>query len=127
MNTAQIEQTLLAHIQKWEHFNTVVLARENRNFKPPKSLWGRVTILGGVNTIRSVSDEPCILQQGTLVIQLFAPENVGTAEIKHKADSLANHLKAKQFGKLETLAPSVINVGFNEFYQINVSVPWRYY
>lgn len=105
----------------------MVLARENRNFKPPKSLWGRVTILGGVNTICSVSDEPCILQQGTLVIQLFAPENVGTAEIKHKADSLANHLKAKQFGKLETLAPSVINVGFNEFYQINVSVPWRYY
>ena len=84
--------------------------------------------MGGVNQVRSISDKPDIMQQGTLVIQLFCPQDLGTVAIKQKADSLAQHLKAKQLGRLELLAPSIINVPSNDgIYQINVSVPYRYY
>lgn len=127
MNSFHIEQTLLTHIKAWDYFDDVPLAKENRNFKPPDGIWGRVTILGGVNQVRSISDKPDIMQQGTLVIQLFCPQDLGTVAIKQKADSLAQYLKAKQLGRLELLAPSIINAGFHDYYQINVSVAWRYY
>lgn len=128
MNSFHIEQTLLTHIKAWEHFDDVPLAKENRNFKPPDGIWGRVTILGGINQVRSISNTPNILQQGTLVIQLFCPQDLGTVKIKIWSDSLAQYLKAKQLGRLELLAPSIINVPSNDgIYQINVSVPYRYY
>lgn len=127
MNSFHIEQTLLTHIKAWDYFDDVPLSKENRNFKPPDGIWGRVTILGGVNQVRSISNTPDILQQGTLVIQLFCPQDLGTVAIKQKADSLANHLQTRRFGRLELLAPSIINAGFHDYYQINVSVAWRYY
>lgn len=128
MNSLQIEQTILGHIKSWEYFDDVPLAKDNRNVKPTNGVWGRVAILGGINSIMSLSDKPCVLQVGTLVVQLFCAENQGTVKIKTWADSLAQHLKAKQLGRLELLAPSIINVPSNDgIYQINVSVPYRYY
>ena len=105
------------------------MGKDNKNFKPPKNgVWGRVTVLGGINAITSLSDEPCVLEVGTLIVQLFTSENSGTVAIKTQADSLAKHLKAKQLERLELLAPSIISVPSNDgIYQINVSVPYRYY
>ena len=129
MNTLKIEQLILNHIVTWEHFDPKRLARENRNFTPPKDgVWGHVTVLGGINNIASIGNEPCVMQVGTLIVQLFCWENTGTAELKRHADSLANHLKAYSVDKLELLAPSIINVpSVDGLYQINVSVPYRYY
>lgn len=129
MNSTTIERLILSHIARWEHFNPALMGKDNVNFKPPKKgVWGRVTVLGGINHINSVSDEPCVLEVGTLIVQLFTAENSGTVEIKTQADSLAKHLKAKQLERLELLAPSIINVGNSDgFYQVNVSVPYRYY
>lgn len=129
MNSTTIEQLILSHIAMWEHFNPALMGKDNVNFKPPKKgVWGRVTVLGGINHINSMSDEPCVLEVGTLVVQLFTDENSGTFAIKTHADSLAEHLKAKQLERLELLAPSIINVPSNDgIYQINVSVPYRYY
>lgn len=128
MNSLEIEQIILNHIATWQHFDPKRLARDNRNTSPKDGVWGRVSILGGINAIASLSDEPCVLQVGTLVVQLFCTENQGTVKIKTWADGLAQHLKAKQLGRLELLAPSIINVPSNDgIYQINVSVPYRYY
>lgn len=129
MNSTTIERLILSHIARWEHFNPALMGKDNVNFKPPKKgVWGRVTVLGGINHINSVSDEPCVLEVGTLIVQLFTAENSGTVEIKTQADSLAKHLKAKQLERLELLAPSIINVGNSDgFYQVNVSVPYRYH
>lgn len=129
MNSLEIEQIILTHIATWQHFDPKRLARDNRNIASPKDgVWGRVSILGGINAITSLSDEPCVLQVGTLVVQLFCRENQGTVKIKTWADSLAKHLKAKQLGRLELLAPSIISVpSADGIYQINVSVPYRYY
>lgn len=129
MNTLKIEQLILQRISQWEHFDPKRLARENRNFTPPKDgVWGHVTVLGGINNIASIGNEPCIVQVGTVIVQLFCRENTGTVELKRHADSLANHLKAYSVDKLELLAPSIINVpSVDGLYQINVSVPYRYY
>lgn len=129
MNSLQIEQLILQRISQWEHFDKNRLARDNRNLKPPNDgVWGRITVAGGINNIASIGNEPCIMQVGTLIIQLFCRENVGTVELKRHADSLAKHLKAYTVDKLELLAPSIINVpSVDGLYQINVSLPYRYY
>lgn len=132
MNSTTIERLILSHIARWEHFDPALMGKDNVNFKPPKKgVWGRVTVLGGINHINSVSDEPCVREVGTLIVQLFDRENTGTAEIKRHADSLSNHLSCQILGddgELELLAPSIINVGNSDgFYQINVSVPYRYH
>ncbi|MCL1623818.1 DUF4128 domain-containing protein [Moraxella sp. Tifton1] len=129
MNSVTIERLILSHIARWEHFDPALMGKDNVNFKPPKKgVWGRVTVLGGINHINSMSDEPCVLEVGTLIVQLFTTENSGTVAIKTQADSLAKHLKAKQLERLELLAPSIISVpSIDGIYQINVSVPYRYY
>lgn len=129
MNSLHIEQLILQRISQWEYFDPKRLARDNRNVPPPTDgIWGRVTILGGINHIASMGNEPCIMQVGTLTVQLFCQENTGTAMLKRQADSLANHLKAYSVDKLELLAPSIITVpSVDSLYQINVSVPYRYY
>ena len=129
MNSVTIERLILSHIERWEHFNPTLMGRDNRNFKPPKNgVWGRVTVLGGINHINSMSDEPCVLEVGTLTVQSLDRENSGTVAIKTQADSLAKHLKGKQLGRLELLAPSIISVpSIDGIYQINISVPYRYY
>ena len=129
MNSETNEQHILSQNKRGEHVNTAPMGKDNMNFRPPKKgIWGRVTVLGGINHINSVSDEPCVLEVGTLIVQLFTAENSGTVAIKTQADSLAKHLKAKQLERLELLTPSIINVpSIDGIYQINITVPYRYY
>lgn len=126
MHSQTIERLILEHIRTWQHYQ--LLARDNQAFTPPNdSIWGRVTVVGGVNQIKSVST-PCILETGTLIVQLFVKQHQGTADIKGMADSLAEHLALQQLGRLELLAPSITNVpAIDSLYQLNVSVPYRYY
>lgn len=128
MNSLEIERLIMSHFVKWEHFNQTRTARANRNFTPPKSgIWYRITILGGINHIASISDAPCVREVGTLIVQLFDGENLGTKDIKSQADSLAKHLGCTMLDDLELLAPSLIDVGASgNYYQINVSVPYRF-
>ena len=129
MNSLHIEQLILQRISQWQYFDKNRLSRDNRNITPPNDgIWGKVTVSGGINHIASIGNEPCIMQVGTVIVQLFCRENTGTAELKRHADSLANHLKAYTADKLELLAPSIINVpSVDGLYQINVSLPYRYY
>ena len=130
MNSQLIENLILSRMQAWQHFDDKRIERTNRKCAVPKTgVWSRVTIKGGINQIHSMSDKPCILQVGTVIVQLFDRIGNGTQAIKTRADSLANHLSCYTTGKLELLAPSVIDIGDdgNGFYQINVSIPYRYY
>ncbi|WFF39291.1 DUF4128 domain-containing protein [Moraxella nasibovis] len=129
MNSVDIENKVLKHLTAWEHFDKTRFFRSNRKFEPPNNgIWQVVSIVGGINRIQSMSDKPCILQLGTVIVQVFAHIGLGTQGIKMQADSLANHLACYTDGKLELLAPSIINAdASNGFYQINVSVPYRYY
>lgn len=130
MNSVKIENLILSRIKEWEHFDDKRIERTNRKCVVPKTgVWSRVTIKGGINHIQSMSDKPCILQVGTVIVQLFDRIGNGTQAIKTRADSLANHLGCYTADKLELLAPSVIDIGDdgNGFYQINVLIPYRYY
>ncbi|AKG14164.1 phage tail terminator-like protein [Moraxella bovoculi] len=129
MNSLKIERLIMSHFMKWEHFNQTRTARANRNFTPPVSgIWYRISILGGINHIASLSDRPCVREVGTLIVQIFDDDGNGTKNIKQTADSLAKHLGCTMLDDLELLAPSVIDVGASgDYYQINVSVPYRYY
>ena len=130
MNSAKIENLVLSRMQAWQHFDDKRIARSNRKCGVPSDgVWSRVTIKGGINHIHSMSDKPCILQVGTVIVQLFDRIGSGTQAIKTRADSLANHLGCYTVDKLELLAPSIIDIGDdgNGFYQINVSIPYRYY
>ena len=130
MNSAKIENLILSRIKDWQNFDDKRIVRTNRKFETPKTgVWSRVTIKGGINSIASMSDKPCIKEVGTVIIQLFESIGNGTHAIKIQADSLAHHLGCYTIDKLELLAPSIIDVGDdgNGFYQINVSIPYRYY
>ena len=129
MNSLEIERLIITHMADWDYFNPQKIARSNVNFKPPKTgIWYRFSVLGGVNLIHSINDKPCVLQQGTVIVQLFAPHGTGTGELKTQADSLAEHLGCYKADKLELLAPSVLDMGDDNhgYYQINVSIPYRY-
>lgn len=128
MNSLEIEKQIMTHLSEWDLFDKAKTARLNRNFTPPKTgVWIRVSVVGGINHIACMNDKPCVREVGTLIIQLFDRENTGTAELKRHADSLARHLSCYKAERLELLAPSIINAGVSDgFYQINVSVPYRY-
>lgn len=75
-----------------------------------------------------MGDMPCTREVGTVIVQLFDRENTGTGNLKAYADSLARHLSYYKADKLELLTASVIDIGIDgrEFYQYNVSIPYRY-
>lgn len=128
MHSLEIEKSIIQHLMTWQYFKKEHTARLNRNFIPPKTgVWIRPTVLGGVNHIACMNEKPHIREVGTLIIQVFDRENAGTADLKRQADSLAQHFSCVLLDSLELLAPSINDVGVNDgFYQINVSIPYRY-
>ena len=129
MHSIEIEKLINARLLALPNLDLKRVAWVNQNFKPPHAgLWLRPTVLGGINFMSGMSNEPCLRENGTFIIQVFCRENEGTGNAKVYADSLAKHFAFYKVDKLEILAPSVITVGIddNNFYQINVSFPYRY-
>lgn len=129
MHSIEIEKLINARLLALPNLDLKRVAWLNQNFKPPHAgLWIRPTVLGGINFMSGMSNEPCLRENGTFIIQVFCRENEGTGNAKVYADSLAKHFAFYKVDKLEILAPSVITVGIddNNFYQINVSFPYRY-
>ena len=129
MHSIEIEKLINARLLALPNLDLKRVAWVNQNFKPPHTgFFIRPTILGGINFMSGMSNEPCLRENGTFIIQVFCRENEGTGNAKVYADSLAKHFAFYKVDKLEILAPSVITVGIddNNFYQINVSFPYRY-
>ena len=129
MHSIEIEKLINARLLALPNLDLKRVAWVNKNFKPPTTgFFIRPTILGGINFMSGMSDKPCLRENGTFIIQVFCRENEGTGNAKVYADSLAKHFAFYKVDKLEILAPSVITVGIddNNFYQINVSLPYRY-
>lgn len=129
MHSIEIEKLINARLLALPNLDLKRVAWVNQNFTPPiTGFFIRPTILGGINFMSGMSNEPCLRENGTFIIQVFCRENEGTGNAKVYADSLAKHFAFYKVDKLEILAPSVITVGIddNNFYQINVSFPYRY-
>ena len=129
MHSIEIEKLINARLLALPNLDLKRVAWLNQNFTiPTTGVWLRPTVLGGINFMSGMSNEPCLRENGTFIIQVFCRENEGTGNAKVYADSLAKHFAFYKVDKLEILAPSVITVGIddNNFYQINVSFPYRY-
>lgn len=129
MHSIEIEKLINARLLALPNLDLKRVAWLNQNFKPPiTGFFIRPTILGGINFMSGMNNKPCLRENGTFIIQVFCRENEGTGNAKVYADSLAKHFAFYKVDKLEILAPSVITVGIddNNFYQINVSFPYRY-
>ena len=129
MHTLEIEKLVIVRLMTWQYFDKSRTARPNTNFTPPLTgTWIRPTVLGGINFMSGMSDMPCTREVGTVIVQLFDRENTGTGNLKTYADSLASHLSYHKADKLELLTASVIDIGIDgrQFYQYNVSIPYRY-
>lgn len=128
MNSLTIEKIIMSHLLTLPNFDKTKVARVNHNFTPPPTgIWYRVNIVGGVNVVACINEKPCTREIGTLILQVFDRENNGTAKLKQACDELAKHFAYFSQENLELLTPSIINVGVdNGFYQMNVSISYRY-
>ena len=130
MHSIEIEKLIIARLLTWQYFDKSRTARPNVNFKPPHAgFFIRPTILGGINFMSGMADKPCTREVGTVIVQCFDREGQGTGNLKRFTDALANHLAYYKADKLELLAPSIIDAGFDpntKFYQMNVSIGYRY-
>lgn len=65
-------------------------------------------------------------QIGLLVIQIFVPENVGSATARGYADTLAGFFRRVSQSGIDFRLPTTTIVGIsNGWYQINLSVPYH--
>ena len=130
MHSIEIEKLINTRLLALPNLDLKRVAWVNQNFKPPHAgLWIRPTVLGGINFMSGMADKPCLRENGTFIIQCFDREGQGTGNLKRFADTLANHLAYYKADKLELLTPSIIDAGFDpntKFYQINVSIGYRY-
>lgn len=130
MHSIEIEKLINARLLALPNLDLKRVAWVNQNFTIPKAgLWIRPTVLGGINFMSGMSDKPCSREVGTVIVQCFDREGQGTGNLKRFADALAQHLAYYKADKLELLTPSIIDAGFDpntKFYQINVSIGYRY-
>ena len=130
MHSIEIEKLINTRLLALPNLDLKRVAWVNQNFTiPTTGLWIRPTVLGGINFMSGMADKPCLRENGTFIIQVFCRENEGTGNLKRFADALAQHLAYYKADKLELLTPSIIDAGFDpstKFYQINVSVAYRY-
>ena len=130
MHSIEIEKLINARLLALPNLDLKRVAWVNQNFTPPiTGFFIRPTILGGINFMSGMSDKPCLRENGTFIIQCFDREGQGTGNLKRFADALAQHLAYYKADKLELLTPSIIDAGFDpntKFYQMNVSIGYRY-
>ena len=130
MHSIEIEKLINTRLLALPNLDLKRVAWVNQNFKPPHTgLWIRPTVLGGINFMSGMADKPCLRENGTFIIQCFDREGQGTGNLKRFADALAQHLAYYKADKLELLTPSIIDAGFDpntKFYQMNVSIGYRY-
>ena len=127
MNNAIIEQLVRARVADWEYFEVEKFTSENINFDTPEGIWFELFIQSGANTVVGIADRPIVRELGAVVIQIYCNKNEMTGRVKELADSLGEHLRHYQSGKLTLLTPSATNVGAsNGGYLYSVRVPYRY-
>lgn len=129
MNDILIEQLITSHLLKFPNIDPKRITKPNVNYTPPTAgVWMRVFVKSTVNIVASVTAEPCVIENGLLIIQVFDRENNGTGVVKAFASALAGHFNCKQLGSLNLWAATINDVGLdgNGFYQFNVSVPYEF-
>jgi len=105
------------------------IAYENVKFKQPTSgSWVRLTIRNGDARQASIANSPLNRYIGVIVVDVFVPEDTGTATARQLAESAAAVFRNVQFsvtgsGTITTRVPTIFPVGVqNGWLQLSMSV-----
>lgn len=105
----------------------------NKKFEPPKTTaWVALTILTGIGRQASLgASNPLHRFTGVIQIDVFAPEDTGTATARGHADTIGDIYRRQQFsysssGTITCDTPYITDRGIeNGWHRLVVSIPYR--
>jgi hypothetical protein len=109
-----------------DNWTYTTIAWENVEFDTPNNdYWVRFNILNGDGDYRGINNLK--RHTGIIVVQLFAPRNVGTSTIRLYADYASSLFDSRKFSDVVCGVASIETIGTDEiWHQINVNIPyWR--
>jgi hypothetical protein len=134
MTFEQIRAIVIGRMQQWTGIPAANVDYPNnaKPFEPAgKTIWARLAEIPGLSSTPEVGIGPCVRRTGIIVIQLFVPTYKGTLAITRAADTLVQQFEfySDPAGPFECHAASAQVVGDdgNNWYQVNVRVPYRAY
>ena len=134
MTFEQIRNIVIGRMQQWTGIPAANVDYPNnaRPFDPVgKTIWARLADVPGLSSTPEVGVGPCVRQTGVVVIQLFVPTYSGTLAITRAVDTLVTQFQYYSapegpFDFFEA-SPQVVGDDGNNWYQVNVQVPYRAY
>ncbi|HBN9494949.1 phage tail terminator-like protein [Pseudomonas aeruginosa] len=134
MTFEQIRAIVIGRMQQWSGIPSANVDYPNNvePFDPAgMTIWARLADIPGLSSTPEVGNGPSVRRTGVLVIQLFVPTYKGTLAITKAADTLVQHFEyySAPEGPLDFFAASASVIGDdgNNWYQVNVSLPYRAY
>ncbi len=134
MTFEQIRNIVIGRMQQWAGIPAANVDYPNnaQPFDPSgKTIWARLADIPGLSSTPEIGIGPCVRRTGIIVIQLFVPTYKGTLAITRAADTLVEQFEfySDPTGPFECHAASgqVIGDDGNNWYQVNVRIPYRAY
>jgi len=134
MTFEQIRAIVIGRMQQWAGIPAADVDYPNsaQAFDPAgKTIWARLADIPGLSSTPEIGIGPCVRRTGIIVIQLFVPTYKGTLAITRAADTLVEQFEfySDPTGPFECHAASaqVIGDDGNNWYQVNVRIPYRAY
>jgi hypothetical protein len=134
MTFEQIRAVIIGRMQDWAGIPSANIDYPN-NSQPfdtaGKSIWARLTDIPGLSSAPEIGIGPCVRRTGIVIIQLFVPSYSGTLAITKAADTLVEHFQFYTVPEepLDFFAASASVIGDdgNNWYQVNIQIPYRAY
>lgn len=134
MTFEQIREIITTRMTQWASIPADAVDYPNppKPFNPEeRKIWARLADIPGLSSTPEVGIGPCVRQTGIVVIQLFVPSYSGTLAITRAVDTLVTQFQYYSapegpFDFFEA-SPQVVGDDGNNWYQVNVRVPYRAY
>lgn len=134
MTFEQIRAIVIGRMQQWAVIPADAVDYPNppKPFNPAgRAIWARLADVPGLSSTPEVGIGPCVRQTGIVIIQLFVPSYSGTLAITRAVDTLVAQFQyySAPEGPLDFFeaSPQVVGDDGNNWYQVNVRVPYRAY
>jgi len=134
MTFEQIREIITTRMTQWAGIPADAVDYPNppKPFNPEgRNIWARLADIPGLSSTPEVGIGPCVRRTGIVIIQLFVPSYSGTLAITRAVDTLVTQLQYYSapegpFDFFEA-SPQVVGDDGNNWYQVNVRVPYRAY
>ena len=135
MTFEQIRAIVIGRMQQWAGIPTEDVDLEPNGETPfdpaGRAIWARLADIPGLSSTPEIGIGPCVRQTGIVIIQLFVPSYSGTLAITRAVDTLVTQFQYYSapegpFDFFEA-SPQVVGDDGNNWYRVNVRVPYRAY